>query len=124
MFMFLSCLVKDRLLFRVLRVFGNMADKLRISIDTCMSRRHIHPRNLSPKSPSKKLETTLTIHSRYANPIHTASSFECQARKAPPADLLDDPLLALMSSSARHSAIVLMFLNAASRAPVVSSISA
>lgn len=33
--------------------------------------------------------------------------------------LLDDPLAALISSSAKHSAIVLIFLNAASRAPVV-----
>lgn len=33
--------------------------------------------------------------------------------------LLDEPLAALISSSAKHSAIVLMFLNAASRAPVV-----
>lgn len=31
------------------------------------------------------------------------------------------PLAALMSSSARHSEIVLIFLNAASRAPIVSS---
>merc|ERR1719391_1626183 len=33
----------------------------------------------------------------------------------------DDPFAALMSSSARHSAIVLMFLKAASRAPVQSN---
>ena len=33
---------------------------------------------------------------------------------------MEDPLAALMSSSARHSAMVLMFLKAASRAPVVS----
>ena len=33
--------------------------------------------------------------------------------------LLDDPLAALISSSAKHSAIVFIFLNAASRAPVV-----
>ncbi len=34
--------------------------------------------------------------------------------------LLDEPLAALISSSARHSAMVLMLRNAASRAPVVS----
>lgn len=34
---------------------------------------------------------------------------------------LEEPLAALMSSSARHSAMVLMFLKAASRAPVHSS---
>jgi len=33
--------------------------------------------------------------------------------------LLDDPLAALISSSAKHSAMVLMFLNEASRAPVL-----
>lgn len=33
--------------------------------------------------------------------------------------LLDDPLAALMSSSARHSAMLLMFLKALSLAPVV-----
>lgn len=33
--------------------------------------------------------------------------------------LLDDPFAALISSSARHSAMVLIFLNALSRAPVV-----
>lgn len=33
--------------------------------------------------------------------------------------LLEEPLAALINSSARHSAIVLMFLKAASRAPVV-----
>ena len=33
--------------------------------------------------------------------------------------LLDEPLAALMSSSARHSAMVLMLRNDASRAPVV-----
>lgn len=33
--------------------------------------------------------------------------------------LLEEPLAALMSSSARHSAMVLMFLKALSRAPVV-----
>jgi len=33
--------------------------------------------------------------------------------------LLEEPLAALMSSSARHSAIVLMFLKALSLAPVV-----
>ena len=33
--------------------------------------------------------------------------------------LLDDPFAALISSSAKHSAIVLIFLKAASRAPVV-----
>jgi hypothetical protein len=33
--------------------------------------------------------------------------------------LLDEPLAALINSSARHSAMVLMFLKALSRAPVV-----
>lgn len=33
--------------------------------------------------------------------------------------LFDDPFAALISSSAKHSAIVLMFLKADSRAPVV-----
>ena len=35
------------------------------------------------------------------------------------AHLLEEPLAALMSSSARHSAMVLMFLKEASRAPVL-----
>ena len=34
--------------------------------------------------------------------------------------LLDEPLAALINSSARHSAMVLMFLKALSLAPVVS----
>ena len=38
-----------------------------------------------------------------------------------PAHLFEEPLAALMSSSARHSAMVLMLRKAASRAPVVSS---
>lgn len=37
------------------------------------------------------------------------------------AHLLEEPLAALVSSSAKHSAMVLMLRNAASRAPVVSS---
>ena len=34
-------------------------------------------------------------------------------------NLFEEPLAALISSSAKHSAMVLMFLKAASRAPVV-----
>ena len=59
--------------------------------------------------------------SRVCNLANAKEATESSFQKT---DLLEDPLLALMSSSARHSAIVLIFLNDASRAPVVSSISA
>lgn len=45
--------------------------------------------------------------------------FTALTAKSEGGHLLDEPLAALMSSSARHSAMVLMFLKEASRAPVL-----
>lgn len=48
-------------------------------------------------------------------PLHSCVA---EAKRQKP-HLLEDPLAALISSSARHSAIVLMFLKDASLAPVL-----
>lgn len=54
-------------------------------------------------------------------PGHHPSASPPSSNPRPPAHLLEEPLAALISSSARHSATVLMLRKAASRAPVVSS---